>query len=76
MKKLFSIMSVTLMLMIAAVNTANSQTYSIIDNSSGYNYAVLHSYGTGQVRFDITCLPNDPSNTYHWSIQGYNGTPC
>jgi len=82
MKKLFSIMSVTLLLMIAAVNTANAQSFSItaitpslVGTWDGSGTIYLNSsddYGA----IDLICNPNDPSYKYVWSVQGYSGTPC
>ena len=83
MKKLFSIMSVTLMLMIAAVNTANAQTtYQIVVNYSNpsYDQYLVGTYGgfdtngNGYVTADLSCTPKDPTLYYYWSGTGHSGT--
>ena len=70
MKKKLTLISAVLLLMIAAANTANAQSYSISGPGSIY-ISSSQDYG----RADLTCVPSDVSLKYVWSVEGHNGTP-
>jgi len=81
MKKIFGIMSVTFLLMIAAANTSNAQsislsvsTTSVVRYWDGYTLYIYSNDSNGAI--DLICSPNVSGYKYVWSVQGYNGTPC
>ena len=81
MKKIFILVSITLLFIAATVNKANAQSFAIdvIDNGSTIGYwdgsGTLYAYGTGYAGCNLACVPYVPGYDYVWSVQPYSGTP-
>ena len=77
MKKIIIIMSVTFLLMIAAVNTANAQSIEVNSSNVSWDYyqtgIAFDTNGNGYVTASLSITPNSPSNTYSWGTVDHTG---